>query len=112
MNKRYRVHDILHIYSTGEDITFGKWKLDTAKGVPGLLYWIPGFKHQHIHFYRDSRTGLIKAHIKNQKTGEMRPFKGSLTELKVHLTDRFMNRERLNRGELPYGFIKTIQKGR
>jgi len=79
-----------------DEVPLYKLKLDRGTirlngANKGLLIWPFNLcRNFHLHFYKDSGTGKLKAHIKDQKTARELPYNPSFRKLNRSLANNIL----------------------
>lgn len=107
--KKNMVHETIPCYHTGEELRIGRWKLDSSKLTPGIIYVAEDDTNSHYHFYWNSKTKQYEAHIKDHITMKKRPFEMTFKELRSYLIEKAMRENRAYIGKPPYGFVRQIE---
>lgn len=107
-SKKQMVHETIPCYHTGEELKIGRWRLDSTKPIPGIIYVAEDDTNSHYHFYWNNRTSRHEAHIKYHDNRPKRPYEMTFQEFRGQLIEKAMAESGAYIGKPPYGFIRQV----
>lgn len=107
--KKCMVHESVPCYHTGEEIRVGRWKLDSTKPIPGIVYITEDETDSHYHFYWNNQIKRFEAHIKYHDKRGRKPYEMTFQKFRGYQITKAMKEGGTYQGQPPYGFVRQVQ---